>query len=53
MTHAASLIKEGNYNISEVAFLVGYQELSNFSRAFKKYFNVSPREYLTKKIIAD
>lgn len=50
MTHAASLIKEGNCNISEVAFLVGYQELSNFSRAFKKYFNMSPREYLAKKV---
>ncbi|MEA5128453.1 MAG: two-component regulator propeller domain-containing protein [Proteiniphilum sp.] len=50
MTHAATLIKEGNYNISEVSFLVGYQELSNFSRAFKKHFNVSPREYLSSKI---
>jgi AraC-like DNA-binding protein len=46
MTHAAVLIKEGAHNISEIAFMVGYQELSNFSRAFKKYFNVSPREYL-------
>jgi AraC-like DNA-binding protein len=48
MTHAATLMRESDHNISEIAFLVGYQELSNFSRAFKKYFKVSPREYLTK-----
>ncbi len=53
MTHAATLIREGNYNISEVAFLVGYQELSNFSRAFKKYFNMAPREYLASKTKRD
>lgn len=48
MTHAAQLLKGGNHNVSEIAFAVGYQELSNFSRAFKKYFNVSPRDFLTK-----
>lgn len=47
MTYAATLMREGGRNISEIAFLVGYQELSNFSRAFKKYFKMSPREYLT------
>ena len=48
MTHAATLMRESDHNISEIAFLVGYQELSNFSRAFKKYFRMSPREYLAK-----
>ena len=46
MTAAAQLMKQGNLNISEVAYKVGYQELSNFSRSFKKFYNVSPREYL-------
>lgn len=46
MTSAAKLLKESDKNISEVAFAVGYQELSNFSRAFKNYFHKSPREYM-------
>ena len=46
MTAAAQLMKQGNLNISEVAYKVGYQELSNFSRSFKKFYNASPREYL-------
>ena len=46
MTAAAELMKQGNLNISEVAYKVGYQELSNFSRSFKKFYNASPREYL-------
>jgi len=48
MTQAARLIKENELNISEIAFAVGYQELSNFSRAFKKYYNLSPSEYIKK-----
>ncbi|GHV58013.1 hybrid sensor histidine kinase/response regulator [Bacteroidia bacterium] len=48
MTHAAKLMTESDLNISEIAFAVGYQELSNFSRAFKKYYNLSPRDYLKK-----
>ncbi|MDR1718639.1 MAG: response regulator [Dysgonamonadaceae bacterium] len=48
MNRAAQLMTEGNLNTSEIAFAVGYQELSNFSRAFKKYYNLSPRDYLKK-----
>jgi AraC-like DNA-binding protein len=46
MTSAIQLMKESDLNISEIAFAVGYQELSNFSRAFKKYCNQSPRDYM-------
>lgn len=48
MTQAAKLIRESDYNISEITFLVGYQELSNFSRSFKKFYNMSPREYQSR-----
>jgi AraC-like DNA-binding protein len=50
MTHAAQLMAESDLNISEIAFSVGYQELSNFSRAFKKYYDFSPRNYLKEKL---
>jgi len=46
MTQATLLMRESDKNISEISLSVGYQELSNFSRAFKKYFNVSPRDYM-------
>ncbi|MDR1335602.1 MAG: response regulator [Tannerella sp.] len=49
MTRAARLMMaENDLNMSEIAFAVGYQELSNFSRAFKKYYNLSPRDYHKK-----
>ncbi len=48
MEQAAKLLCESDYNVSEIAFRVGYQELSNFSRSFKKFYNVSPREYQAK-----
>jgi AraC-like DNA-binding protein len=48
MTQAAKLIRESDHNISEITYLVGYQELSNFSRSFKKFYGVSPREYQLK-----
>ncbi len=45
MNHAAVLIKQGKYSISEVGGLVGYQNASKFSSAFKDVMGVSPREY--------
>jgi len=48
MTQAARLIEKNELNISEIAFAVGYQELSNFSRAFKTYYHLSPSEYVKK-----
>ena len=46
MTQATLLLQESDLNISEIAFRVGYQELSNFSRAFKKFHGKSPRDYI-------
>jgi AraC-like DNA-binding protein len=31
--------------LSEIAFLLGYSELSAFSRAFRRWTGVSPRDY--------
>ena len=35
-------------NITEVAMLCAYKDTPNFTRAFKKYFGVTPTQYLTK-----
>ena len=47
MQQAVNLMKVGSLNITEIAFAVGYQEVSHFSRAFKKYYGQSPRDYLS------
>ncbi len=42
---AAKLLKEYSQSISQVAFNVGFNNLSYFSRAFKKEFGITPMEY--------
>ncbi|WOE32899.1 MULTISPECIES: AraC family transcriptional regulator [unclassified Acinetobacter] len=37
-------IQQKNLPISEVAFLLGYSEVSAFSRAFKRWFGCTPRQ---------
>ena len=45
---AKELLEFGNYNISQVASMVGYDNPLYFSRLFKKYVGVSPKEYKKK-----
>lgn len=45
LNRAAELLKEGRYNISEVADITGFSSLSHFSTSFKKQFGVSPSSY--------
>jgi YesN/AraC family two-component response regulator len=46
---ATKLLKEGNGNISEIAYSVGFNDLSYFAKCFKDIYNVTPTEYLSKK----
>ena len=46
MEFAASLLQEGKYNISEVAGLSGYSNLSHFSDSFRKKYGVLPKKYV-------
>ncbi|MRN26387.1 AraC family transcriptional regulator, partial [Romboutsia ilealis] len=34
------------YNIAEAAELVGYHDCSYFSRVFKKYCGISPKQFI-------
>ena len=43
---AADLLKEGKHNMSEIAWMTGFNTLSHFSTSFKKQFGVPPSEYV-------
>ena len=43
---AAQLLLGSDKPVTEIAFEVGYRNLSNFNRQFKKAMNYSPSEYL-------
>jgi signal transduction histidine kinase/DNA-binding response OmpR family regulator/ligand-binding sensor domain-containing protein len=45
LNRAKNLLKEGKYNMSEIADMTGFSSLSNFSTTFKKQFGVPPSEY--------
>jgi signal transduction histidine kinase/DNA-binding response OmpR family regulator len=43
--YAAQLLKEGKLNVSEVAERAGFSSVAFFSRTFKNYYGVSPKNY--------
>lgn len=45
MEKAKKLLQDIQYNISEIAGMVGYQDKRYFSRLFKKIVGVTPKEY--------
>lgn len=44
--HAARMLQDGA-PLSDIVLTCGYTEQSNFSRAFKRYFGVSPTRFVT------
>jgi two-component system, response regulator YesN len=45
MEKAMKLIKEGRKSIKEISIEVGYADQNYFSKAFKKYYDKSPKEF--------
>ena len=45
---AEAYLKQPHLQLTEIAFLLGYSELSAFSRAFHRWTGVSPRDYRLK-----
>lgn len=43
---AKKLMREGNYNLSEIASILRFSSLHYFSRLFKKMENISPSDYI-------
>jgi AraC-like DNA-binding protein len=42
---ACQLLDEGKLAVSQIAYRLGYSDLANFSRSFKKVNGISPSEY--------
>ena len=42
---AEEYIREGDYSLSQIAFLLGFSDQSNFSRAFKRWTGSTPGDY--------
>ena len=42
---AASLLTNTSYSVSEVTYMVGFNDRKHFSKEFKKFYNLSPTEY--------
>ncbi len=45
---AVQLLESENYNVSEIAYKVGFSDPSYFSRIFKKQYGKSPSDYVEK-----
>ena len=45
---AVQLLESENYNVSEIAYKVGFNDPSYFSRIFKKQYGKAPSEYIEK-----
>ena len=44
----AELLHKGNGNISEIAYSVGFSDVSYFSKCFKEMYQCTPTEYIEK-----
>lgn len=45
MEAAVALMKNSELSLTEISFLVGYEDYGYFSRVFRKYKNCSPKHY--------
>ena len=42
---AKQLVESGEYNVSTIAYMTGFNDPKYFSKCFKKRYGVSPSEY--------
>jgi len=45
---AEDYVYDGKHSLSQIAYLLGFSDQSNFSRAFKRWHGASPSEYLAE-----
>lgn len=42
---AETYLRDGRYSLAQIAYLLGFSEQSNFSRAFRRWTSMSPRQF--------
>ncbi len=50
MKKAANILAQNQINISEVAYMLGFNDPKYFGKCFTRHFGVSPREFVKKQI---
>lgn len=49
MEEASRLLRQGDVNITQVAYAVGFNSQAHFSTVFKKYFGMSPTAFIQQQ----
>ncbi|MCR4856064.1 MAG: AraC family transcriptional regulator, partial [Erysipelotrichaceae bacterium] len=53
MNHATAMLRNTEMPISEISYMIGYENTESFIRAFKKVFDQSPSAYRKENRSAD
>ncbi len=53
LKRAAQLLVQKKMNVSEVAFAVGFRDISHFRKSFKQEFGMSATDYVEKQILTN
>ena len=51
MEKAAQLLQTTNYRVYEVAEMIGYSNLSYFSKQFKEKYGITPFDYRNQRVV--
>ena len=49
LSHAADLIDNSDYNMTQITYMIGMSDSRYFSRCFKQKYGVTPTEYKNRK----
>lgn len=49
MKRAVQLLKQNKVPISEIAYMVGFDNPNYFSKVFRKYYNISPSDFILRQ----